>query len=137
MVTREVNSREARPGDRFRLRVDQAVVLNDATVIPVGTTAWGEVTSAEGTGIAGGKGRLSARLLYIDAPSGKIPISGVQGREGKGNTAGVVLSVLGFGLAGLLNKGGNAMLKAGDIMTGFTEAVTEQTPLPIALPVKF
>ena len=118
MVIKEVNSRSAKPGDRFKLRVDEAVVLSGTTVIPVGATAWGELVDVSGTTVAGGKGRLSARLLYVDLPSGRIPISGVRNSEGKANTAGVVMGILSFGLTGLLNKGGNATLKAGDILVG-------------------
>ena len=66
MVVREVNSRSAKAGDRFRLRVNAPVVLEGATVIPVGSSAWGEVIIAKGTGAAGGKGQLSLRLLHVD-----------------------------------------------------------------------
>ncbi|UYY76235.1 hypothetical protein [Sphingomonas sp. R1] len=121
MVLKEVNSRDAKPGDRFRLRVDAPVVVDGATVIPVGATAWGEIIGTKDTGAVGGKGRLSARLLYVETPDGHIALSGAQDREGKGNTGGVVLSVIGFGLLGLLNKGGNALLKAGDILIGIVE----------------
>lgn len=121
MVLKEVDSRTARPGDRFKLRVDQPVSSNGVVAIPVGTTAWGEVLFVDGTGAAGGKGRLSARLLYLDLPSGRIPITGTQGTEGKANTAGLVLGVVSFGLLGLLTRGGNAHFKAGDILTGYIE----------------
>lgn len=118
MVVREVNSRSAKAGDRFRLRVNAPVVLDGATVIPIGSTAWGEVISAKGTGAAGGKGQLSLRLLHVDTPWGPVRLVGTKGAEGDANTGGVVLGVLGFGLLGLLNKGGNATFKAGDIIHG-------------------
>jgi hypothetical protein len=128
MVLREVNSRDAKPGERFKLRVNEAVTMGSDVVIPVGASAWGEVLYVGGTGVAGGKGRLSAKLLYVETPAGPLPISGTQGTEGKANTAGVVIGMLSFGLAGLLTKGGNAHFKAGDILTGFVE------PVPAALP---
>ncbi|OAN58054.1 hypothetical protein A7X12_05930 [Sphingomonas sp. TDK1] len=121
MVLKEVNSREAKSGDRFKLRVDSPVILDGVTRIPIGAIAWGEIVVAKDTGAVGGKGRLSARLLYVEAPDGRIMLSGSQDRQGKGNTTGVVLSVIGFGVLGLLNKGGNAVLKAGDIVTGYVE----------------
>lgn len=121
MVLKEVNSRDAQPGQRFKLRVNDPVVVNGAVVIPVGAFAWGEVLSADGTEVAGGKGRLSAKLLYVETPAGPLPIAGTQGIEGKANTAGVVIGVLSFGLAGLLMKGGNALLKAGDILVGYAQ----------------
>jgi hypothetical protein len=123
MVLKEVNSRDAKPGERFKLRVNEAVAVN-GLIVPVGATAWGEVMYVGGTGIAGGKGRLSAKLLYVETPAGHLPISGTQGTEGKANTAGVVVGLLSFGLAGLLTKGGNAHLKAGDILVGYVEPGT-------------
>jgi hypothetical protein len=119
MVTKEVDSRSAKEGDRFKLRVNAPVMTNGVVAVPVGATAWGEVTYVNGTGAAGNKGRLAAKLLYIDLPSGPLPISGSPGTEGKANTAGVVIGVFSFGLLGLLMKGGNAHFKAGDILTGY------------------
>jgi hypothetical protein len=113
MVTKEVDSRSAKEGDRFKLRVNAPVMANGVVAVPVGATAWGEVTYVNGTGAAGNKGRLAAKLLYIDLPSGPLPISGSQGTEG------VVIGVFSFGLLGLLMKGGNAHFKAGDILTGY------------------
>ncbi|KQS03571.1 hypothetical protein ASG11_04300 [Sphingomonas sp. Leaf357] len=125
MVLKEVDSRTAKTGDRFRLRVNEDVMTGGVITVPVGATAWGEVLFVSGTGAAGGKGRLTARLLYIEAPDGKIGISGTQGSEGRGNTAGVVLGVLGFGVLGLLMKGGNAHFKAGDIFVGYVQPASE------------
>ena len=119
MVVREVNSRSAKAGDRFRLRVNAPVVLDGATVIPVGASAWGEIISAKGTGAAGGKGQLSLRLLHVESEWGPVQLTGTKGAEGNANTGGVILGVLGFGLLGLLNKGGNASFKAGDIICGY------------------
>ena len=122
MVPREVNSRSAKAGDRFRLRVNAPVSVDGVEVIPVGAIAWGEVISARGTGAAGGKGQLSLRLLHVDTRWGPVGLNGTKGAEGDSNTGGVILGVLGFGLLGLLNKGGNATFKAGDIIHGyFTE----------------
>lgn len=136
MVLKEVNSREVKVGDRFKLRVNEPVLVNGVVAIPVGALAWGEITNVAGTGAAGGKGRLSAKLLYVETPSGQLPISGTQGAEGKANTAGVVIGVLSFGLAGLLMKGGNALLKAGDILIGYVKpgASTKPTGVPAAVP---
>jgi hypothetical protein len=133
MVTKEVNSRSAKVGDRFKLRVDAPVMIDGVVAIPVGATALGEVVTVSGTSAAGGRGQLSLRLLYVDTPFGQVALSGTQGSEGKGNTGGVVLGVLGFGLLGLLNKGGNAMFKAGDIISGYIESgeTSAQAPFPV------
>lgn len=121
MVLHEVNSRQVKPGDRFPLRVNAPVIVDGVVAVPVGASAWGEVVAASGTGIAGGKGHLSMRLVRLDAPTGPIALTGMAGTEGKANTAGVVMGMLAFGLGGLLIKGGNATLKAGDLVTGYID----------------
>lgn len=132
MVTKEVNSRTAHAGDRFRLRVNEAVVVDGATLVPVGADAWAEVTRVDGTGMVGNKGNLAARLLYVDLPGGPLPITGEQRVAGKGNAAGIALAVVGFGLLGLLNRGGNANFKAGDVLTGYVAAPAVAGSVPVA-----
>lgn len=119
MVTKEVNSRTAKPGERFKLRVDAPVSLNGKIVIPIGSVAWGELVTVSGTKAAGGKGRLEAKLLFIELGDRQIPIAGTASHNGAENDAGVLLGVISFGVLGLLNKGGNATLKAGDVFTGY------------------
>ena len=121
MVLKEINSRTARPGDRFKLRVDEPIYINGAPVVPVGATAWGEIASVEKNGAVGKGGRLGAKLLYLDLPSGHIPLRGDYADRGDGNGAGVVLAVVGFGLLGLLTGGDSARLKAGDTFTGYVD----------------
>ncbi|WP_152522656.1 hypothetical protein [Sphingobium ummariense] len=135
MVIREVNSRSAKAGERFKLRVNSPVMLDGVTVIPVGATAWGEIIAVQGTSAAGGKGQLSLRLLHVETRWGPVTLSGTKGAEGDANTGGVVLGVLGFGLLGLLTKGGNAAFKAGDIIHGYIaegEPPKNASPLVIA-----
>lgn len=121
MVVREVNSRTAKAGDRFKLRVDEPVYINGSPVIPVGATAWGEIANVEGNGAVGKGGKLGARLLYVDLPAGKIPLRGEAKDRGSGNGAGVVLAVVGFGILGLLTGGDSARLKAGDLFTAYVD----------------
>lgn len=116
MVTKEVNSRTSKAGDRVKLRVNAPVVVDNAVVIPVGASAWAEIINVSGTSAAGGSGRLSMQLLYVETRWGRAELSGTKGAEGDANTGGVVMSVIGFGLLGLLAKGGNATFKAGDLI---------------------
>lgn len=130
MVLREINSRTARIGDRFKLRVDEPIYINGAAVVPVGATAWGEIANVEQNGAVGKGGRLGAKLLYLDLPLGHIPLRGDYADRGDGNGAGVVLAVVGFGLLGLLTGGDSARLKAGDTFTGYVDG----PPLPAIAP---
>ena len=120
MVLNEVNSRDHQAGHRFVLRVDEDVKAGAATIIPIGAKAWGEVTAAEGTGGVGKSGRLSAKLLYVEAGGQKIPLDGNRQTKGGDGTAQVVGAVVGLGIFGLLTKGNNATLKAGEILNGYT-----------------
>lgn len=127
MVLNEVTTKEHSAGHRFKLRVQEPVVIEGATVIPVGAMAWGEVLSAERSGNIGKSGKVSARLLYVETGGVRIPVSGETSSKGKSGTAETVMGVLGLGVLGLFAKGNNAKIKAGEKMIAFT---TEATELP-------
>ena len=124
MVMNEVSTKERSAGYRFKLRVNEPVIVSGVIVVPAGTLAYGEVMSAESSGNVGKSGRLSARLLNIDLGGRAIGISGETTANGKSGTGEVVAAVIGLGLLGLFAKGNNAKIKAGELMTGFT---TEDT----------
>lgn len=125
MVTKEVNSRDNHPGDRFVLRVDEAVQTDGVTLIPIGAKAWGELVQSTKTGGVGKSGRINARLLYLEANGKRIDLDGERETAGSGGTGQVVASVIAFGPFGLLMKGNNATLKAGEILNGYTLADIE------------
>lgn len=118
MVLTEVNSHDSQTGHQFKLRVHQPVVVNGRTLIPEGAIAWGEVASAERTGAVGQAGALGVRLLYVEVDGARIRLDGQRAATGSSATDKVLLSVLGFGVLGLLAKGNNAKLKAGDLIEG-------------------
>lgn len=120
MVLNEVSTRTSKPGDRFVLRVDEPVVVNGTTVIPVGAKAWGEVLSAEGSGVVGKAGKLGARLLYVEAGGAELGLTGESRSAGAGGATGTVLGVLFLGPLGLLARGNNAKIKAGEMLDGYT-----------------
>lgn len=120
MVLREVNTRQKKPGDRFVLRVDEPVVVNGVTVVPVGAKAWGEVTMVKENGAAGSSGKIAARLLHIDAGDAKVPLEGEDQSKGAGSGNRVAMGVIGFGILGLLIKGNEGKLKGGHIFNGYT-----------------
>ena len=89
---------------------------------PVGATGWGEVVAAQGTGGAGKSGRINSRLLYVDANGRRVALDGQRDSAGSGGTGQAVVSVIAFGPLGLLMKGNNATLKAGEIINGYTSS---------------
>lgn len=122
MVLNEVTGRDARPGDRFPLRVDAPVALGGLVVVPVGAKAWGEIVDAEPSAARGGGGMLSARLVAIEVAGEEVPIGGERGGKGEAGTVQVSLGALAFGPLALFARGNEAKLKAGDIITGHFEA---------------
>lgn len=119
MVLTEVSTKDHDPGHRFRLRVNDPVIVNGREVIPVGAIAWGELLSAEKSGNVGKSGKLSARLLHIDHDGREIALDGAAQSEGKSGKGETILGVLAAGPLGLFAKGNNAKLKAGEKMTAF------------------
>lgn len=131
MTLTEVTTKTDTIGHRFKLRVNQPVVIGGATVIPVGALAWGEVTAADSSGNLGKAGSLTARLLYVEYAGQKIPISGDTSAKGRTGTAETVVGVLSLGLLGLFAKGNNAKIKAGEKITAFvTDDFTLAAPTP-------
>jgi hypothetical protein len=124
MVLKEVNSRDNHPGDRFVLRVDEAVQVHGVTIIPIGAKAWGELLQSETSGGVGKSGKISARLLYVEADGQRIVLDGARQSSGGGGAGNVVAGVIAFGPLGLFMKGNNASLKAGEILNGYTLADT-------------
>lgn len=123
MFLKELSSRTAHPGDRFRLRVDQSVVVDGQTVVPVGAIAWGEMLSVTPNGAAGVSGKMAARLLYLDLPQGHLPLKGEVNNKGNHNDEGLAMAIWGFGIFGLLSKGDSARFKAGDIINATVDSI--------------
>jgi hypothetical protein len=107
---RELNSNDAKVGDRFDLEVSEAVTLNGKTVIPAGTRAVGEVTLAKRKGMWGKSGKLETRLLHLEAGGQRIRISGAAGGQGRSGTAGVVASLAVIPVAGFFVTGTSAVI---------------------------
>jgi hypothetical protein len=123
MVLREITSRNAHAGERFRLRVDEPIFINGKPVVSVGATAWGEIVSFQPSGAAGKAGRIGAKLLWLELPEGRVPLVGEIKRKGGGNGDGLALAIVGFGILGLLNAGDSARLHGGDLLTAFVGKV--------------
>ena len=122
MVLNEVSTKTAKPGDRFVLRVDEDVVVDGVTIIPVGSRAWGEVVDATRSGSIGKSGKLQARLLHVEVGDAQIPISGENKSAGEGGGSAVILGAFGLGPLALLAPGNNAKLKAGEIFSAYFDA---------------
>lgn len=78
----ELNTKEARSGDRFYLELAEPLVYHGQIVVPVGSIAVGEVMRSERNGNFGKRGEIEVRLDYIETPSGPVRISGRSARQG-------------------------------------------------------
>jgi hypothetical protein len=123
MATSEIRSDKAPPGTQFKLRLNRALIVDGATLVPIGATAFGEVTAAKASGGLGHTGAMSAKLLYISVDGVHIPLEGESSATGS-KTGSVGVAVLLTGVAGLFNRGNNAKIKAGEIVSGFIAADT-------------
>lgn len=133
MAINEVSTAKIAPGTRFKLRVNQPIMIDGVTIIPVGTPATGEVLSTKLSGGLGKSGAMTARLLHINFGDAEIPLEGE--KDAKGTGAGSVGIVTIFaGPLGLFHRGNSAKIKAGELLSGF---IKEDVTLDLdARPVK-
>ena len=132
MAASEISTASVKAGQRFRLRLNKPLIVGGRTLALVGATAFGEVTSAEGSGSLGKSGKMTARLLHLQIGDAEVPLQGDVSAKGTGaGSAG--LAVLFAGLSGLFHRGNNAKIKAGEILMGFVrEPVTLDLSGPVA-----
>ncbi len=139
MAINEVSTANVSPGTRFKLRVHQPIIVDGATIIPVGTLAYGEVVTATGSGGLGKSGTMTARLLHIQLGNAEIPLEGDTSAKGTGaGSAGI--AVIFAGVSGLFHRGNNAKIKAGELLNGFVrEDVVlnlDASPVTRVIPIK-
>lgn len=128
LATSEIRSDKAAAGTLFKLRVQQPIRAGGGIVVPIGTAAFGQVVSAEGSGGLGKNGAMDVKLRYIQLGDARIPIDGEKAARGVGaGSAG--MAVLFVGVAGLFHRGNNAKIKAGELLSGF---VSEDVTLDVA-----
>jgi len=115
-----VSTRSAKAGDRFDLRVMQAVTISGQIAIPAGSPALGEVIHAQKGGVFGKAGELLLTIRHIDLNGQQIPMRLFKPAQGKdrGNaamattiTAAVTIPVAGMFAAFI--KGGEIELPSG------------------------
>lgn len=118
MAYSEISTADVTAGKRFRLLLNQPISVDGKVIAPVGTPAWGEVTSARDSGGLGKSGRMTAKLLFLQLGDVEIPLDGETNAKGTGaGSTGV--AILFTGWAGFFHRGNNAKIKAGEIVTGF------------------
>lgn len=129
----------ARVGQRFMMEVAEPVLVNNITVVPSGTPAWGEITTVRNKGMWGKSGKLDARVLYLRIGGRQIRMTGTFDDKGVTGTGGVVASVLLVPVVGFFVTGTSAVLPKGGTVGGFIDEDVElyfanAGPAPLVVP---
>lgn len=128
-----VTSLTAKAGDQFNISLDDEIALPSGVTIPVGYRGIGEVMSAERHGFIGKAGQLNVQVDYIKIGTKRLRIRANKSGEGKGSLgAAVALTVL-FGPLGLLARGADITIPAGQKLKAFVDSDTD-IPMPLAAP---
>lgn len=131
--------KKLRVGQRFRMETSEPVIVQGATVIPVGSPAVGEITDVRNKGMWGKSGHLGARILYVTVNGRQVRLSGAFDDKGKaGGVGAAAVSALVFLPAGFFMTGTSALVPAGTIVKGFVDedvtlsiAAAPQAPLAV------
>jgi hypothetical protein len=118
MVLNEVSSRSGAVGQRFPLRLVKPVLVDGKPVLPIGSTAYGEVTASKRSGAGLKKGHLSVRLMHVELGSQRIELADEVTTSGKGGKSDDAVKILLAPMYAPFSSGNNAKLKAGDIIIG-------------------
>lgn len=116
----DVSTKHNVPGDRIYLEVAEPLTYQGSVVLPVGTTAVGEVARSEPNGHLGRKGKLAIRLLYVDGPGGRVRLNGGSSREGKSGTALSIATIVLVSPLGVLIHGTSATIRDGTAVQAYT-----------------
>lgn len=121
--------KKLRVGQHFRLSVIEPVSVGGQIVIPVGSSAIGEVTEVRNKGMWGKSGHLTASLLSVSVNGRQIRLSGTFDDKGVTGTAGVVAAVALVPVVGFFTTGTSARIATGSQVKGF---IGEDVPLIFA-----
>ncbi|MGO1003726.1 hypothetical protein [Lysobacter sp. CA196] len=129
-------------GDKFGLRLAQALSVDGALVLPAGTTGVGEVIHAERSRSGGKPGELLLAARYLEADGRQIPLRsfriGAAGVDKSGQVIGLSIAV---GVFAMFMRGGEIQIPpytqaqartAQDVDLSSSAAAPVQAPAPVA-----
>ena len=108
-----LDSRSAKQGQRFALRIDEDVSVGPSVVIQRGTAAVGEVEAVSGKGMVGQAGKLVLRPLFIEIAGQRVNLVGANEERGKDATAGVAVGAILVSPLSMFITGKSASVPAG------------------------
>ena len=122
-----LSSKSAIEGQRFNLRVEDAVVVDGQVLIPRDSTAVGTVAAAQKRRMLGRQGELNLILSYAIVNGQRIPLRGSKSQEGKRKVGAAAALTVAFGGLGLLKRGKDVEIPAGTPITGYVDVSTVVT----------
>jgi hypothetical protein len=119
-----------RVGQRIRMVTSEAIVVQGATVIPVGSPSIGEITEVRNKGMWGKSGHFTGQIRYVTVNGRQIRLSGTFDEKGTAGGIGAsAVSAIIFLPAGFFMTGTSAELPIGTPVKGF---IDEDVPLALA-----
>ncbi len=120
----DISGQKVVEGDSLTFKVTEDVKINGITVIAKDSAVKGTVSSAKKKGMMGRSGELSIRIESVNSVDGqKVKLRASKSGEGGNNTGSTVALTVLFGPIGLLRHGKEAKIKAGTVLSAFTDQV--------------
>jgi hypothetical protein len=108
-----LDSRSAKQGQRFELRVTESVEASGVVVIPSGAPAVGEVEAVSAKGMVGKPGRLVLQPLFVTVAGERIYLTGRAQERGADATTEVAVGSLLLSGWGIFITGKSASIAPG------------------------
>jgi hypothetical protein len=122
MTTEDISGQKVVEGDPLTFKVEEDVKINGRTVIAKDTLVKGTVAAAKKKGFMGKGGELSVRIESTQTVDNqKIKLRASKSGAGGDNMGSTVALTVLFGPLGLLRKGKEAKIKAGTVLSAYTD----------------
>lgn len=118
----EVSGKHSVEGDQLTFKIAEDLVIDGKVVIKKDAVVKATVTAAKKPGFAGTSGKLSIRFDSTKTVDGQdLKLRAAKAGQGGTNTGTTVGLVVLFGPLGLLKHGKDAKIKAGTVLTAYTD----------------
>jgi hypothetical protein len=138
-LTETLDARSAVEGGHFGFRLNQPIVVDGQTVVPVGAKGVGDIIEAKPAGMAGRGARLLLAVRYIDSGGVHIPVQSLKfvfagSGAGRDETSGAVVVTMVVGVVGFMVPGGDMVYPTGATAVAKVSVATRVPPVGPAAP---
>lgn len=124
----EVSSATAKPGERFPFHVAEDVTLDDAVLIPAGSTGEGEIVHAAKSKGGGRAGELILAARFVTVEGKQVRLRSFAAGSGKDRSGAAIGVSVAVGLFGMLVRGSELVMPAGAAVSA---KIAEDVLLPV------